>query len=127
MFLCDTGVRARFAVRLTVRWSVVNSSTTRPGSSTGSGRRNTALVSVKMAVLAPIPRPSDSRATAVNPGLRASVRAPYFRSCQRSIILVLSSLYGTLDLGFGSAGGHERHDLAKSDQRSQSDGRADLP
>src|SRR5271168_4915847 len=76
------GVRVKFAAVVTVAWSTVNSSKTRDGSSTGSGFRNTASVRVKMAVLAPMPSASDSTATNVNPGLRASVRKPYFRSCR---------------------------------------------
>ena len=49
---------------------------------TGNGFRNTALVKVKMALLAPIPSASDSSATSVNPGLFASVRKAYLKSCQ---------------------------------------------
>ena len=40
----------------------------------GRGRSSTALTTVKMAVLAPIPSASVSTATAVNPGLFSIVR-----------------------------------------------------
>src|SRR5580704_1342062 len=60
----------------------------REASCTGSGLRNTALVSVKIAVFAPIPRASESTAAATNPGLAAKVRKAYFTSCARFSILI---------------------------------------
>lgn len=48
----------------------------------GNGRSMTALMTLKMAVFAPMPSASVNSATAVNPGLRASMRMPYFTSCQ---------------------------------------------
>ena len=46
------------------------------GRSTGSGFSSTASKSVKIAVLAPMPSESESTATIVKPGVRASMRAP---------------------------------------------------
>ncbi len=46
----------------------------RPGSRYGSGFINTPCTTLKIAVVAPMPRPSVTTATAVNPGVRASVR-----------------------------------------------------
>ena len=43
---------------------------------TGSGRNISALIKLKIAVLAPIPNASESAATAVKPGLLRSVRIP---------------------------------------------------
>jgi hypothetical protein len=47
------------------------------GSSKGSGRSNVVLIKLKMTVLAPMPRASESAATMVKPGLLTSIRAPY--------------------------------------------------
>jgi hypothetical protein len=48
----------------------------------GRGRNNSAFTTEKMAVFAPIPSASVKIAMAVKPGLFASIRIPYFRSCQ---------------------------------------------
>src|ERR1700756_4119817 len=50
------------------------------GSFTGSRRNNTWSRSVKMAVFAPMPRASVRTATAVKPGVRASMRKVYLRA-----------------------------------------------
>src|SRR5215469_309645 len=50
--------------------------TKRSGSRPGSGLRRTALTTLKIAVLPPIPRASAAVASAVTPGLRASIRKP---------------------------------------------------
>jgi hypothetical protein len=42
----------------------------------GSGRRSTVLTTLKMAVVAPIPKASASTVTSVNPGLFQSMRKP---------------------------------------------------
>src|SRR5579862_1564074 len=57
-----------------LRGSLVLRASSREGSATASGRRNSALISVKMAVLAPTPQASVSTATTVNPGLLSRVR-----------------------------------------------------
>ena len=49
--------------------------TKRCGSSTGSVRSTTAFTRVKIALLAPIPRPRVSATTAAKPALRRSVRS----------------------------------------------------
>src|ERR1039458_4450300 len=59
------------------RWKTVRAF----GSRTGSERYRTWSRSEKMDVLAPMPSASDSTATAVNNGLRASVRRAKRRSC----------------------------------------------
>ena len=50
------------------------SNRSRSGCFTGIGRNSVDSISVKMAVFAPMPRASESTATAVNPGLRRSIR-----------------------------------------------------
>src|SRR5882724_7837799 len=50
------------------------------GSLTGRRRNRTWSRSVKMAVFAPMPRARVRTATAVNPGVRASMRKVYLRS-----------------------------------------------
>src|SRR5713226_7314026 len=50
------------------------------GSLTGRRRRRTWSRRVKMAVLAPMPRARVRTATAVKPGVRASMRKVYFKS-----------------------------------------------
>ena len=62
--------------------------TSRDGSCSGSGRRNTWLISVKTVVLAPMPRPSDSAATRVSTGLRPRSRMAKrmsFSMCAREL------------------------------------------
>src|SRR5262249_25364101 len=56
--------------------------TSSAGRSTGSGARSAAFRSVKIVVLAPTPRASDSTATAANPGFLRIVRKAYRASCQ---------------------------------------------
>src|SRR5579862_628994 len=56
--------------------------TSSSGRLTGSIFSRTASITLKMAVLAPMPRASESTATAVNAGLCHSIRLPYFKSCQ---------------------------------------------
>ena len=63
-----------------LRSSAVNTETRRSESASGSGRRNTSLTRVKIVVLAPMPRPSDSAATSVRTGLRESSRMARRRS-----------------------------------------------
>ena len=57
--------------------------TTRSESGNGKGRNRTAFTTVKIAVFAPMPSASVSTATSVKPGLFASVRTAYRRSCWR--------------------------------------------
>jgi len=52
-------------------------------SSTGSGWRKTALMMVKMAVLAPMPRPSERTAITVKPGRFSRLRRPPRRFCRK--------------------------------------------
>src|SRR5215469_13459561 len=54
--------------------------TRRSGSRPGSGLRRTALTTLKIAVLPPMPRARAIVASAVTPGLRASIRRPRRRS-----------------------------------------------
>src|ERR1700736_2006507 len=53
------------------------------GSCTGSWRSITALISVKIAVLAPMPSARQPTATAVKPGVRRRVRRAYLRSWRK--------------------------------------------
>jgi len=55
----------------------------RRGSRTGRVRSMTAFMTLKMAVLTPMPRASVNTATAVKPGLRRNCRAPRRRFCDR--------------------------------------------
>src|ERR1700687_1638904 len=64
----------------------------RSGSGKGNGRRSTPYTTVKIAVLAPMPRASVKTATAVNPGIFASIRKAYRMSCQSVPILRLPAL-----------------------------------
>src|SRR5215471_21465810 len=60
------------------------------GFATGSARNRMTSISWKIAVFAPIPRASDSTATAVNVGFKRSWRSPNLRSLiSASIVLVL--------------------------------------
>ena len=54
---------------------------TSPGRATGSGRNSRASAKLKMAQLAPMPIARDKTAMVVKPGLAASSRKPYRRSC----------------------------------------------
>src|SRR5271170_942289 len=71
------------------RWSLVYKVTRVAGSCTGIGFRKMALTSVKIAVLAPIPRPSERTTTAVKPGLLAIPRSAYCMSFQRVFTIQL--------------------------------------
>src|SRR3954471_18120445 len=51
--------------------------TRRPESCSGSGRSSSALTTLKIAVFAPMPRPSVRTATTVKPGLLRIRRRPY--------------------------------------------------
>src|SRR3989442_11352396 len=62
------------------------------GSGKGSGRSSTPYTTVKIAVLAPMPSARVNTATDVNPGLFASIRAAYRRSCQMVLIPYLPAL-----------------------------------
>src|SRR6266566_1166707 len=64
----------------------------RSGSGKGNGRSSTPYTTVKIAVLAPIPRASVRTATAVNPGFFASIRKAYRMSCQSVAMLRLPAL-----------------------------------
>src|SRR6185436_11645015 len=75
--------------------------TSRSGSLKGRGRSNTALIKLNIALFAPIPRASVRTATAVNPGLLASVRHPYLKSCMTPFMFHLEKLgSGFLVCGF---------------------------
>src|SRR5262249_48655366 len=58
-----------------------------PGSSKGRGRSSVVLIRLKITVLAPIPSASDSAATMVKPGCLTSIRSPYWRSCQKVLMV----------------------------------------
>jgi hypothetical protein len=58
------------------RGYLLSSSTSDPGSRTGSGRNISPLISVNTVVVAPMPRASDTTATTVDTGVRAMVRKP---------------------------------------------------
>ena len=73
------------------RW---NSITNCSGSFTGSFRSRIWSISVKIAVLAPIPRASDKMATAANSGLRRRPRRARRRSGHKEVIVVV----GRIDL-----------------------------
>ena len=55
----------------------------RSASAYGSGRSKTAFTTLKMAVVAPIPRPSVSATVTENPGRLRSVLKPSFRSLRK--------------------------------------------
>src|SRR5260370_18974230 len=78
---------AAFAKPTFVFASIVSASTSREMSCTGTGCSRMALPPVKIVVFAPIPSASDNIATALNPGLFSSTRAPCFTSCQNVSIL----------------------------------------
>ena len=60
--------------------------TSRSGSLKGNGFSSTALIRLKMELFAPIPKASVRTATTVKPGVFASVRQPYRRSCKNPFI-----------------------------------------
>jgi hypothetical protein len=64
----------------------------RSGSGYGSGLRRSALTTLKIAVVAPMPIASDSTMTKVKPGVRRKVRSAYWISCWRSLIARLRAL-----------------------------------
>src|SRR6476660_2496551 len=57
------------------------------GSLKGNGRSRVVLIRLKMTVLAPIPRASESAATMVKPGRLTSMRKPYCKSCQKVVTI----------------------------------------
>jgi len=63
-------------LRVPVLVLVLVTTMTRSGSSNGIGRSTTALTTLKIAVVAPIPRASVRIAVAAKPGWRSSVRRP---------------------------------------------------
>src|SRR5215813_7430676 len=68
------------------------------GSLTATLCRNTALARVKITLLAPMPRVSESTATRVKAGFFISMRAAYFKSCQKvSMEIPLIALSIVLD------------------------------
>src|SRR5882762_4159503 len=71
------------------RWSAVYSDTSRSGFSTGMGWKKTALTTVKIAVLAPMPRASVTTATMVNPGDLRKPRNAYRMSCPMLVTILL--------------------------------------
>src|SRR5579883_213810 len=62
-------------------WAQIH--TSRSGSRTGRDRKSTAFTTLKMAVLAPIPKARANVAAAVKPGYRANVRSPKRASSRR--------------------------------------------
>ena len=51
----------------------------------------TVFMTLKIAVLAPMPRARVSTATAVKPGFFASILIPYRKSCTSDVILSLAT------------------------------------
>ena len=64
-------------------------STSSSGSCTGSGRNSTTSTSVKMAVLAPIPKARVTSTTRVNTGFLANDRTAYRTSCSTMPLFLL--------------------------------------
>src|SRR6478672_2636643 len=69
----------------------------------GSGRSNTALTTLNMAVFAPIPRARVMTATAVNPGFLRSVRIAYLRLRRRASMISLLVAQRHHGIHFGRA------------------------
>src|SRR5881394_3695611 len=65
---------------LSMSFDFSETNTNRSGSWNGGGRRTTALITLKIAVLAPMPRASVSTATAVKPGFFSNWRKANLRS-----------------------------------------------
>src|SRR5437867_12123171 len=82
---------AAFAKPTFVFASIVSASTSREMSFTGNGCSRMALTTVKIVVFAPIPSASDNIATALNPGLFSSTRAPCFTSLPKRFHFALPS------------------------------------
>jgi hypothetical protein len=55
-------------------------------SGNGSGLNRTAFTTLKIAVLAPIPKVRTASAEIVNPGLLRSTRAAYMRDCRKAVM-----------------------------------------
>src|SRR6516162_2026663 len=75
------------------------STTNSPGFLAGSGRHSMPSNTLKMAVFAPMPRPSASTATSVNPGLFTSTWKAYrrsLRSVSNETTLLAGPRFGTL-------------------------------
>src|SRR5215472_1748587 len=66
------------------------------GSATGSFFRSSASTHVKIAALAPIAKPSDRTAAAVNPGLFLKMRIEYSRSCRKALVISLCAIHANL-------------------------------
>src|SRR5205809_5107779 len=64
---------------LSMSFDFSETNTSRTGSSNGGGRSTTALITLNIAVLAPIPSASVSTATAVKPGFLSNWRKAYRR------------------------------------------------
>src|SRR5205807_2474569 len=62
----------------------VNTRTRRPDCAYGRGRRSTAFTTLKIAVVAPIPRARQATAEAVKPGFLARRRTAYRTSCGKA-------------------------------------------
>src|SRR5713101_3488904 len=63
-----------------------HTATSLSGSLKGRGLNSTAFIKLKMELLAPIPKANVRTATTVKPGLFASVRQPYRKSCKNPFI-----------------------------------------
>src|SRR5205814_7288200 len=64
----------------------------RPGASNGNGRSRTPFTTLKIAVLAPIPRARTITANAANPGALRTARSPYLRSVSKEPIRFFNSV-----------------------------------
>ena len=77
MALLESGIRSATVVaRAPVFRFWLVTTTMRSGASKGIGRRTTALTTLKIAVVAPMPSASVRMAVAANPGCRVNVRTP---------------------------------------------------
>src|SRR5580698_6664278 len=78
----------------------VRRETTREGSWTGSGRSSTAFITLKTAVLAPMPRASVSTQTSVKAGVFLSWRIEYRKSLRRILASANKLQYAAEQLWF---------------------------
>src|SRR5689334_7404449 len=74
-----------------------------------SGRKRTALTTLKMTVVAPMPRARIMIATAANPGAFRSCRIAYRRSCMSPVIIFFLTFYFLL-----VSQGHHGIDLGRA-------------
>src|SRR6516225_9955780 len=96
------------------------STTNSPGFLAGSGRHSMPSNTLKMAVFAPMPRPSASTATSVNPGLFTSTWKAYrrsLRSVSNETTLLAGPRFGTLTVR--QARTLDRPNLAAMDARGR--------